>query len=331
VIWLTWRQHRAQAAATYGALAVLAVILAITGPELAHLRDISGGDFLNRAQGSQLDGDLYLVSSIFLLAFPAILGAFWGAPLVARELDAGTHRLIWNQSITRTRWLAAKLGLTGLGAMAAAGLLSLAVTWWAAPLDQAAAAGADSAAPAGYFFPRISPMIFNARGIAPIGYAAFAFALGVTLGVLTRRVVTGMVLTLASTAIAEVLVSMFVRPSLVTPRRVTAVITPANLMNQTTVNVHVPGAWLTSTRVVDAAGHPASNVTLMNWLKCYGTPGHVDMGCIARLNARGYRAVVAYQPAGHFWSLQGSETAIFVVLALLLGAFCVWWIRRRVS
>jgi hypothetical protein len=40
----------------------------------------------------------------------------WGAPLVARELEAGTFRLTWNQSITRTRWLAVKLTLTGAAA-----------------------------------------------------------------------------------------------------------------------------------------------------------------------------------------------------------------------
>ena len=35
-----------------------------------------------------------------------MIGAFWGAPMVARELETGTHRLVWNQSVTRTRWLA---------------------------------------------------------------------------------------------------------------------------------------------------------------------------------------------------------------------------------
>ena len=57
-----------------------------------------------------------------VLVLPALIGLFWGAPLIARELEAGTHRLVWNQSITRTRWLAVKLGLTGLAAMVAAGL-----------------------------------------------------------------------------------------------------------------------------------------------------------------------------------------------------------------
>ena len=50
-----------------------------------------------------------------LAVVPAVVGAFWGAPLVARELEAGTHRLAWTQSVTRGRWLATRLGLTLLG------------------------------------------------------------------------------------------------------------------------------------------------------------------------------------------------------------------------
>jgi len=42
------------------------------------------------------------------LATPALLGIFWGAPLIARELETGTCRLAWNQSVTRTRWLTVK-------------------------------------------------------------------------------------------------------------------------------------------------------------------------------------------------------------------------------
>ena len=46
-----------------------------------------------------------------VLIAPAIVGIFWGAPLIARELETGTHRLVWNQTVTRTGWLATKLAL----------------------------------------------------------------------------------------------------------------------------------------------------------------------------------------------------------------------------
>jgi hypothetical protein len=40
---------------------------------------------------------------------------------------------------------------------------------------------------------------------------------------------------------------------------------------------------------------------------------------------------LAYQPASRFWSFQIAETAIFLAAALILVAFCFWWVRRRLS
>ena len=114
-------------------------------------------------------------------AAPAVIGAFWGAPLVARELEAGTHRLVWNQSVTRTRWLATKLGTVTLAAAAAVGVLTVAVSWWADPLD-----GAISST-RGSLPSRITPVTFAMRGIVPVSYAVFAVVLGVTVGVVLRR------------------------------------------------------------------------------------------------------------------------------------------------
>ena len=110
---------------------------------------------------------------------PALIGLFFGAPLIARELETGTFRLAWTQSVTRRRWLAVKLGLVGLAAMAFGGLLTWMVDWWASPID---AANQN----------RFGLANFGFHGVAPIGYAAFAFALGATAGVLLRRTVPAM-------------------------------------------------------------------------------------------------------------------------------------------
>jgi hypothetical protein len=129
MIWLTWRQFRGAAAMITGALAVLAVILALTGPGLADdystgiaaCTNQSGGcsDFFQ--QFFHDNHGPFLAVTAVALALPALIGLFWGAPLIARELEAGTHRLVWNQSITRTRWLAVKLGLVGVAVVTAAG------------------------------------------------------------------------------------------------------------------------------------------------------------------------------------------------------------------
>jgi hypothetical protein len=196
MFWLTWRQFRASAAMMAAALAALAVILVLSGPDLAD--DYSSGiaactesgdcsNFVDRFfQDNRGSG---LAVTALVLVLPALIGLFWGAPLIARELEAGTHRLVWNQSITRTRWLAIKLGLVGLAAITVAGLGSFAVDWWSDPIDKASVAAAQGS--------RIEPLLFSARGIVPIGYAAFAFALGVTVGMLIRRTLPAMAITLA--------------------------------------------------------------------------------------------------------------------------------------
>jgi hypothetical protein len=169
MIWLTWRQFRGAAAMMAAVLVVLAAALALTGPSLADAYSSGitacarNGDcarffdrFFDDYQG------LFLIVTVIVLILPGLVGLFWGAPLISRELEAGTHLLVWNQSITRTRWLAVKLTFTALAAMAAAGLCGLAVTWWAGPLDKSAAPG----------FALMDPLVFGARGIAPMGSCA---------------------------------------------------------------------------------------------------------------------------------------------------------------
>ncbi len=147
MIWLTWRQFRAAATMMAAALAALAAILALTGPGLAG--DYSTGIAACTTQSGGCSNFVqhffrdhqspFLAVTAVVLVLPALIGLFWGAPLITRELEAGTHRLVWNQSVTRTRWLAVKLALTGLAAMTAAGLGSLVVTWWSSPIDKTAA------------------------------------------------------------------------------------------------------------------------------------------------------------------------------------------------
>ncbi|WP_143677367.1 MULTISPECIES: hypothetical protein [Streptomyces] len=156
------------------AVAALAALLATTGPGFADLYDSAGSDLLHRLSG--IEQTLYYAGGVVVFLVPAVVGAFWGAPLVAQELEAGAHGLAWNQSVTRTPWLMSKLGVTGLAAVAVVGLTSLAVTSWSGPVDHALdSGGADVNLD---FLPRIDPVIFGARGIVPLGHAAFALLLG---------------------------------------------------------------------------------------------------------------------------------------------------------
>src|SRR3984957_19429138 len=179
-----------QAVVAAAALAVVAVVLALTGPDLAHLYDSTiAGCAAHRdcstaaTDFTGADGPLQVFLDFLVLVVPLLIGMFWGAPLVSREFESGTFRLAWTQGVTRTRWLALKLALGALVSMAVAGLLGLMATWWSSRLDQVNAAPFDT-------------LRFGVRDVVPIGYAVFAFVLGATAGLVFRRVLPAMLTTL---------------------------------------------------------------------------------------------------------------------------------------
>ena len=152
--WLAWRQARAQALVAVGATAIVAVVLVATR---AHIASTPEEDLSTFYSSLQLLGTV-------LIGVPAAIGAFWGAPLLARELELGTHRLAWTQGVTRGRWLATKLVVLAAATIVVTAAFAALFTWWSLPLD---AHGN-----------RIGTANFGQRGIAPIAYALFALALG---------------------------------------------------------------------------------------------------------------------------------------------------------
>lgn len=338
MIWLTWRQFRIQAVVTGVGLAAVAIALAVTGRQLAGLYASSGlagcaghcgpevSTFVSQVRGSATELIFY-GGVVLIYALPALIGIFWGAPLVTREIESGTFRLAWSQTVTRRRWILAKLGLVGLAAMAAAGLFSLMISWWASPLYRAAGQASQNS----LSINRLSPPLFGATGIAPVGYAAFALALGVTAGVLVRRTVAAMAITLAVFAALQVLWPMFVRPHLIAPAQTVQALNAVTWNGMGDVHgghlVLQPGTisglpadtWITGSRAVTVTGQPAT----MAPDACNTAPSFI--GC---LQDHGIRLAVTYQPAGRYWAFQWLETGIFLVLAGGLGGACYWRIRR---
>jgi hypothetical protein len=318
MIRLAWRQFRMQAAIAFGALVVIAVALVATRPQLVHLYKIHDTNLLLNKYS-----DLQLLSSV-LLVVPALIGIFWGAPLLARELETGTFRLAWTQSITRTRWLATKLAVVGLASVAVAGLLSLLVTWWFSPIDRVR-------------MDRLSPLLFGERGITPLGYAAFAFAVGVTVGLLLRRTVPAMAAALALFVAARLAGTYWLRPHLIPPIHATVPLSAVNIAGGTlppgngplTLFVTIPGAWDLSpnSQVVNAAGKVVYGLGKLAGRGPQAGP-QAFRAALAKLNLR---VAVTYEPASRYWPLQAYETAVFVGVTLVLAGFCFGWVRRRLS
>lgn len=339
MIWLALRQIRAPVLVAGVLLALVAAVLAVTGIHLAQVDEAYRSACTITATCSSSanpifadDPSLHVVLPLVALVAPMVIGLFLGAPLIASEFETGTFRLVWTQSVTRRRWLVVKLGLAGLVALVIAGLLTWMIDWWMAPFDAAAQT-------------RFDPLDFSYHGIAPIGYAAFAFALGVATGTFLRRTVAAMGATLAGFVVARFAVTAWVRPNLVAPLHQSlsfAVARPAIGLQAGSVSLipplaHIPDAWVYSTAVVDGAGQPLTSDGLERSCPALaqalqagpgaGPPTAVH-ACIDDLGAT-MHTLVTYQPAARFWPFQWAETGLFVVAALVLCGLAAWWLTRH--
>ena len=149
MLWLAWRQFRAQAALALGAAAVVVVTLVATR---GHVVDTFGAGGSSELTGFYVW--LRLLGTA-LIGVPALIGAFWGAPLLTREFEDRTHRMVWTQSVTRNRWLATKIAVIGIVTVAVVAVFALVFTWWSGPIDSAG--------------DRIGSADFAQRGIVPSG------------------------------------------------------------------------------------------------------------------------------------------------------------------
>jgi hypothetical protein len=303
VSWLAWRQFRANALLAAAAIAAIVVVLVLTGHHVAQVadpNDLRGGYQALRLLGTALIGT------------PAFIGAAWGAPLLARELEAGTHRLAWTQSVTRRRWLSTKLLVVGTAAIVVTGAFSLVFTWWSLPFDEVGN--------------RVGTANFGQRGITPVAYAIFALALGTFMGALLRRTLPAMTATLLAFFVVRYSFQLVVRPRLLGPVVATL---PNNLFGQRADAA--PGGWILSSKTVDGAGHHVATGQVDGLLAnaCDLTRESTKAEWIRCTDQLGLHDVVRMHPADHFWALQMWEAASFLVLAGLLTAGCFWWIRHR--
>jgi hypothetical protein len=180
MIWVTWRQQRTETLIAAAVLTALAAVLIPTGLHIADVydregiaaclgQDTGGCPDTLQAFHSRFTALLGLANWFTLL--PGVLAILLAVPF-AIELEQGTFRLAWTQSITRRRWLTTKLGMIVAGAFVASLLTTLLLTWWRIPFDR--------------FGSRIENG-FEFEGIVPFAYTAFAAALVIAIGAVLCR------------------------------------------------------------------------------------------------------------------------------------------------
>ncbi len=207
--WVTWRQHRIALGGVAVFLGALAMWLWLVGLQLHHAyaaaiachpassTACSELIFNFDATGGMLKG------GFVLQPVPALIGAFVGPLVLARELETGTFRYAWTQGFGRWRWTLAKLVMLAVAVAVIAGAFSVLVSWYYQPY-LATGRLYDPASPLHHW-------LFDLRGVVFAAWTLAAFAIGAFAGMLIRRVVPAIVATLAGYTVLAVVVGDVLR------------------------------------------------------------------------------------------------------------------------
>jgi hypothetical protein len=327
--WVTWRQHRAALAGAAAFLGAIAAYLAITGH---HIRQAYGAlvaagcpQATDTLPACQSLGQAFLsfygttagpvgasglnaqTVPFLLLAVPVLLGAFTGAPVLARELESGTFRFAWTQGAGRLRLAAARLIPLAAALTAAAYGLSALFSWYFTPFFRFGTTG-------GY------PMqLFGNLGVDFAAWALLSFTLAAFLGVLLRRAVAATAASLAVATVADIVTMMALRQHLVTPATVTGA-GPAGTGDW------VLGNWFTSPTGAQVSASTADHL----YAQSQGGHAMITPKALNTWAAQNhYIQWWSYQPATRWWQLQLTEGAWLLAASLLLITATILLIRRR--
>lgn len=319
MIWLTWRQQRLEFLIGGALIFVVAVLVIRTGLDLRsaystlginaclgqpHVQDPACQNVLSTFQDKIVNLSNLSTSLSFL---PLLVGVLLAAPL-ALEMEQGTFRLAWTQSVTRSSWLRVRLTLL-IVAAALFGLgMGALLTWWRWPADQLQG--------------RFSSNAFDLEGTVFASYTLFALALGLTVGAVLRRTVPTIGITLVTFLGVRFGIESWIRPHYIPPIQATWFSGPAPFGTLDWV-VDKGTTWR------DGTGHLLSygDMTAL----CPAPKGGTKDTFIACLHGHRLSELIFYHPAGRFWLFQGIESAIFVSLSVALLAGTVWWMRYRVT
>jgi hypothetical protein len=319
VIWVTWRQHRAEAVTAAALVAAFAVVLLAVGLPMhaAYASRDVGACLAGPATPDschtiidQFRSDFSYTKAylVWLNLVPAAIGVFVGAPLVARELETGTWQLAFTQAVPRVRWILTKLVALGVAIVVLSATFALLVAWFRQPWD-----ALDG---------RFAPAGFDLEGPTLPAYALFAFGAGTAAGTFLRRSVPALAAACAAFAAARYSVETWLRPRYQAP--LTQVWDPVTERGSV-----ARGGWALDNGVVDAAGHRLTDAQYFDTVYKAALADRTDVPDY--LHSHGMRLWNTYQPAGRFWTFQVVETSIYLGLTLVLLALVVRRVRRHLG
>ncbi|EGX58339.1 ABC transporter transmembrane protein [Streptomyces zinciresistens K42] len=293
--WLVWRQHRAAFWTVLGASALAVAFIVF--------------------QRSQLHTAGYDSTSTGLRLMPILLGVFLGAPLFAGDLENGTAKLVVTQSASRTRWLTTKLALTALVVVVSTVALSVGFGWWWNLYDESTSAEWTSGA------------TFNNTGPVPAALALFSVFGGVAIGVVLRRTLVAMAVTLGFTVVVQIAWSHFLAHFLLSLASVATITTNKGVPFQHVMPTLPPGAhqvnWSTPPYIT-------GDGKLLGWSTCNEaqTEQAHDL-CMKKADVVGWS--VDYLPISQMNGLQWFSASILLALTAAVTVLLFFWGRKRLA
>ena len=319
--WVTWRQHRIALAGVVALLGGLAVYLWLTGLQIHHAytaavachpaSSVPAGRW--PATSSPVRQTAQIIA-VLLQAVPALIGAFVGAPVLAREMETGTFRYAWTQGFGRWRWTLAKLVPLAVVVAAAAGALSVLLSWFYQPFFAARTAAprsrwipacstcAGSRSPPGRWPPsRSAPWpACSSAGSSPPSPPPWPPTPGSPCG----RAVPAPALPDAAAHHERNLPGS------------------AWILNQ----------WYDQGRPAGQPGRARPGPPEGRRSSAAGRAGSRSVPAVKQYLAQhGYTLWTSYQPGSRFWPFQWIEGGWLLALSVLLIAATVWLVRRRAA
>lgn len=312
MLWVAWRQHRAQAIGAAAVAAVVAVYAVTVGFLIRDAADNSGladclaeggaCNLLAMALLRRFDRTVGLLN--FSIYLPLLVGAFLGAPLVARELERGTHLLAWTQGVTRGRWLLTRVAVTAAGIVVSMTVLAAGIGWL--HREYYGRAGMPMS---------LSTSRFDLHDLTPAALALATFGIGVLAGVLLRRTLPAMAVSLALGFGLVQLVS-WLREDLIEPIRLTA---PYGEAAARPSDLVVAEGFL---------GRSGNEITGEEIDRLCGASAGLDRFELCVRDA-GIQAFALVHPDDRYWILQGLNAALFLAAGILALAVAYWAAVRR--
>jgi hypothetical protein len=313
MMWLIWRQHRTEVCVLVLLVGMFGIALLVLGTQAHDLfpggpARCAGEAGINEACAAsfrRLDEEYGYVENLLagFYLVPVVIGAFLGAPLLARELEDGTWQLAWTQAVPRMRWLAAKLAALAGVTVTLTALFTAVLTWFRQPFDA--------------WEGRFQYDAFDLEGFVPVAYALFAFGVATAAGAILRRSLPAFGVAFGAFLAARMAVALLARP---------AYATPLTTMEPVGVGGSGFADWMIEQGYADATGRRLSST---EYYELEDAANRAGTNLNQFLHARGIQQYGVYHPADRFWTFQLIEAALFIAAAAALIGVVVWRVRRR--